>query len=156
MIKLENGSEAENVEGVAGELTITNKLSKRTGHVFTTVCQVPLQMFFSTFCELLEMITCVSQKEDCCAALPTRPHPVNMSAQQQQQQQQQLLCRLLLHKKPTIVEQTFLNLASDNPAILTVWHLRKAVPKLEVLPSITSAVPTNSVILSWIIWTLGL
>lgn len=114
------------------------------------VCKVPLQMFFSTFCEVLEMITCVSQKEDCCATLPTRPHPVNMSAQQQ------LLCRWLLHKKPTIVEQTFLNLASDNPTILTVWHLRKAVPKLEVLPSITSGVPTNSVILSWIIWTLGL
>jgi len=39
----------------------------------------------------------------------------------------------------------FLNLATDTPEILTVWQLRKIVPRLEVSPSIVYIMCTYSI-----------
>ena len=46
----------------------------------------------------------------------------------------------------------FRNLAIETPDILTVWQLRKVVPRLEVSPSVTYIMCTDSVTLC-IIWT---
>jgi hypothetical protein len=39
-------------------------------------------------------------------------------------------------------------------ALLIVWHLRKVVPRLEVLLSINTGACTNSMTFSWVIWSL--
>jgi hypothetical protein len=55
------------------------------------------------------------------------------------------------------VQQNSFNLAPDNPAFLTIWNLRTEVPRLQVPLSITSGDcgRTNSVNVSWVIWTLS-
>ena len=52
------------------------------------------------------------------------------------------------------IQYNSFNLGPDNPALLTVQHLRKVAPRWELLPSATSIVHTDSVTLSIIIQTL--
>jgi hypothetical protein len=40
---------------------------------------------------------------------------------------------------------------SFNPALLMIWHLKKVVPRPEVLPAITSDAFTDAVILCWVV-----
>jgi hypothetical protein len=42
----------------------------------------------------------------------------------------------------------------DNLVLMIVWHLRKIVPWLEVLLSVTLGVHTDCVIFLWAFWTL--
>jgi hypothetical protein len=46
------------------------------------------------------------------------------------------------------------NLAPDNPALLTIRHLKKIVPTLKVPLSIISGVRTNFMTLPWAVQTL--
>jgi len=42
----------------------------------------------------------------------------------------------------------------DNLVLMIDWHLRKIVPILEVLLSVTMVVCTDSMIFLWVVWTL--
>jgi hypothetical protein len=52
------------------------------------------------------------------------------------------------------IQYNSFNLGPDNLALLTVWHLRKVVPRWEVPPSVTSVVQTDSVTIFWVMQTL--
>ena len=52
------------------------------------------------------------------------------------------------------LQQNSFNLASDNPALLRVWHLKKVVQSPEVLLSVISGACNYSKILLWVTWTL--
>jgi len=59
-----------------------------------------------------------------------------------------------MYNKGFKIQYNCFNLGPDNPALLTAQHLRKVVPRWEVPPLATSFVHTDSVTLSWVIWTL--
>jgi hypothetical protein len=48
------------------------------------------------------------------------------------------------------LQQNSFNPASDNTSLLTVWPLRKVVPRQKVPIFVTSGVHTDFVILSWV------
>lgn len=48
-------------------------------------------------------------------------------------------------------QQKSFNPVTDNPPLLTVWHLKKAVTRLEVLPSVTCSECTDVMTLYWLI-----
>jgi hypothetical protein len=50
--------------------------------------------------------------------------------------------------------QNYFNPAPDNPALLTVGHLKKVVPTMEVPLYIISGVRTNFVTLPWAVQNL--
>jgi hypothetical protein len=55
----------------------------------------------------------------------------------------------------TDTQQNSFNPAPDNLANVMVHHLRRVIPGLKVLLSITSSAGTGSVTLFLIIWTMG-
>jgi len=62
------------------------------------------------------------------------------------------LNHLVTHEK--LKQQNSFNMEPDNLALLGVQHLRKLVPRPDMLLSVTSSRHTDSVILPWVIWTL--
>jgi hypothetical protein len=52
-----------------------------------------------------------------------------------------------------ILQQNSFYPAANAPKILFVWHLRKIAPRLEALPSVTSATCAESATVSFVMWT---
>jgi hypothetical protein len=50
------------------------------------------------------------------------------------------------------MQQNSFNPTPEHLAILIVWHLMKVITRLEVIPSVTSSMRTDSMTLSWANW----